>query len=154
MNTLSLCSRHGQKGFTLIEVIVTLLIAAILGTFLVTFMGTAVTKSGEPVARSKQLYALQQVMENIKSTYLTMADATDALTRLNAFITGSPVSSEYTIVTKSISFNRDTTSGNYTESSSVCPGLGSSGSNCALKVTVSSNATSGLSVTEIFTQRP
>jgi len=154
MNTRSLlCSKHGQKGFTLIEVIVTLLIAAILGTFLVTFMGTAVTKSGEPVVRSKQLYALQQVMENIKSTYLTMADATDALTRLNAFITGSPVSSDYTIVTKSISFNKDA-NGNYTESSSVCPGLGSSGSNCALKVTVTSNATSGLSVAEIFTQRP
>ena len=153
MNAQSSFSKHGKKGFTLIEVIVTLLIAAILGTFLVTFMGTAVTKSGEPVARSKQLYELQQVMENIKSTYLTMADATDALTRLNAFITGSPVSSSYTIVTKSISFNQDA-SGNYTESGSVCPGLGSSGSNCVLKVTVSSNVTPGLSVTEVFTQRP
>jgi len=153
MNAQSSFSKHGKKGFTLIEVIVTLLIAAILGTFLVTFMGTAVTKSGEPVARSKQLYELQQVMENIKSTYLTMADATNALTRLNAFITGSPGSSSYTIVTKSISFNQDA-SGNYTESSNVCSGLGSSGSNCVLKVTVSSNVTPGLSVTEVFTQRP
>ena len=70
MNTLSSFSKHGKKGFTLIEVIVTLVIAAILGTFLVAFMGTAVTRSGEPVVRSKQLYELQQVWKTSKSTYL------------------------------------------------------------------------------------
>jgi prepilin-type N-terminal cleavage/methylation domain-containing protein len=153
MNTPSSFSKQRERGFTLVEVIVTLVVAAILGAFLVSFMGTALTKSGEPVVRAKQLYELQQVMENIKATYLSMADATDALTRLNAFITTSPVSSSYTIVTKSISFTQDV-GGNYTENSTVCPNLGSSGSNCALKVTISSSAAQGLSLTEVFTQRP
>ena len=153
MNTPLSFSKKREKGFTLIEVIVTLVVAAILGAFLVSFMGTALTKSTEPVTRSKQMYALQQVMENVKATYLSMADATDALTRLNAFITSSPASSDYTIVTKSISFTKDG-SGNFTESSAVCPNLGSSGSDCALKLTITSNITPGLSVTEVFTQRP
>jgi len=153
MNTPSSFSKKTEKGFTLIEVIVTLVVAAILGAFLVSFMGTALTKSGEPVARAKQLYELQQVMENIKATYLSMADATDALTRLNAFITTSPTNSDYTIVTKSINFSQDG-GGNYTENNGVCPNLGSSGSNCALKVTISSSVAQGLSVTDVFTQRP
>jgi len=94
MNTPLSFFKKREKGFTLIEVIVTLVVAAILGAFLVSFMGTALTKSTEPVTRSKQMYALQQVMENVKATYLSMADATDALTRLNAFITSSPASSD------------------------------------------------------------
>jgi prepilin-type N-terminal cleavage/methylation domain-containing protein len=153
MNTSSSFSGQREKGFTLLEVIITLMVAAILGTFLVTFMGTALTKSGEPVARTKQLYELQQVMENIKATYFTMADATDALTRLQVFATGASGGTtsqnfgNYTIATKSISFTL--TSGNYVESGTVC-----SGSNCALKVTVTSNVTQGLSLTEVFTQRP
>ncbi len=101
-------SKQREKGFTLIEIIVTLTIAAILATFLVSFMGTAVTKSGEPVVRTKQLYELQQVMENIKATYYTMADATDALTRLQVFATGASGATtsqnygNYTVDTKCI----------------------------------------------------
>ena len=119
MNTLSSFSKQKKNGFTLIEIIVTLTVAAILGAFLVSFMGTALTKSGEPVIRAKQLYELQQVMENIKSTYLYMADATDALTRLQKFATdttGATTSKDYgnyTINTKCIIFNAS--GGNYVE---------------------------------------
>lgn len=153
MNTASSSfSKQREKGFTLLEIIITLVIAAILATFLATFMGTALTKSGEPVVRTKQLYELQQVMENIKATYMTMADATDALTKLQQFATGgtgpytgttSHDFGNYTVDTKSIIFD------NYVERVAAY-----TGSNCALKVTVTSNATQGLSVTEVFTQRP
>ncbi len=155
MRTPSSFSRQRSGGFTLLEIIITLVIAAILGTFLVTFMGTAVTKSGEPIIRTKQLYELQQVMENIKATYLTMADAVDALTRLQTFATGSSGGTtsqnfgNYTVDTKLISFTLNAGTGNYDESGAVC-----SGSNCALKVTITSNITPALSVTEVFTQRP
>ena len=136
------------RGFTLVEIIVTLVVAAILGTFLVTFMSSTVTRSAEPVIRSKQLYALQGVMENVKSIYLTMVDDTSALTKLRQAITGGGASKDYgshTIDTQFITFTPS--GGNYVESS--C-----SGSGCALKVTVSSNVTEGLSVTQVFTQRP
>jgi prepilin-type N-terminal cleavage/methylation domain-containing protein len=153
MKTISSFLKKRENGFTLIEVIVTLTVAAILGAFLVSFMGTALTKSGEPVIRAKQLYELQQVMENIKSTYLYMADATDALTRLQKFATdatGATTSKDYgnyTIDTKCIIFNGS--SGNYVENATAYTGSG-----YALKVTISSNVASGLSVTEVFTQRP
>jgi prepilin-type N-terminal cleavage/methylation domain-containing protein len=152
MNTSSF-SKQREKGFTLLEIIITLVIAAILGTFLVTFMGTAVTKSGEPVARAKQLYELQQVMENIKATYMTMADATDALTRLQTFATGASGGTtsqnfgSYTVATKCITF--DASGSNYVERAAVYTGSG-----YVLKLTITSNITPGLSVTEVFAQRP
>ncbi|MCE5263471.1 MAG: prepilin-type N-terminal cleavage/methylation domain-containing protein [Deltaproteobacteria bacterium] len=146
-------SKRREKGFTLLEIIITLTIAAILATFLVTFMGTALTKSGEPVVRSKQLYELQQVMENVKATYMTMADATDALTRLQQFATNATGATtsrnygSYTIDAKCIIF--DASGSNYVERAGAYTGSG-----YALKLTVTSNATQGLSVTEVFTQRP
>jgi len=112
--SLSSLSKQREKGFTLLEIIVTLTIAAILGTIMVAYMGTALTKSGEPVIRSRQLYELQQVMENIKSTYLKNADATDALVRLQKYVcpntaTTSPSCTEdytnYRIVAKGIIFD-------------------------------------------------
>jgi len=148
-----LFSKQREKGFTLLEIIITLTIAAILATFLVSFMGTALTKSGEPVARTKQLYELQQVMENVKATYMTMADATDALTRLQTFATGTTGATtsldkgNYTISTKCIIF--DASGSNYVERAAAYTGSGYS-----LKLTVTSNVAQGLSVTEIFTQRP
>lgn len=143
--------KQRTNGFTLIEIIITLVVAAILAVFLTAFMGTAVTKSSEPVTRSKQLYELQQVMENIKASYLTMADATDALPRLQTLATsatGATTSRDYgnyTIDTKCITFNPS--GSNYVEIASTSTGY-------SLKVTVTSNVTQGLSVTEVFTQRP
>lgn len=151
--------KQREKGFTLLEIIVTLTIAAILGTILVTYMGTALTKSGEPVVRSKQMYELQQVMENIKATYIANVAANDALSRLEQFVcpgatggTGYKDYGSYKIETKRIVFESSVITGetdNYVESVAVC-----SGSDCSLKVTVTSNIISGLSVTEVFAQRP
>jgi prepilin-type N-terminal cleavage/methylation domain-containing protein len=56
-------------GFSLIELIVTLLVAAILGTFLVVYMGTGITKSGIPVIWVKQEFTVYQVMEKITAEY-------------------------------------------------------------------------------------
>ena len=56
-------------GFTLIEVIVTLIVAAILGTMLVTFMGSTLTGSVQPVLRVQQANTTGQVMENITADY-------------------------------------------------------------------------------------
>ncbi|MFH1975709.1 MAG: type II secretion system protein [Pseudomonadota bacterium] len=60
--------KRAEKGFTLIEVIVTIVIAAILGTMLVTFM-TSVPKSVNPVIQTHNLAAAIAVMEQITSEY-------------------------------------------------------------------------------------
>ncbi len=62
--------RHEEiYGFTLIEVIVTLTIAAIVGSMLYAFMGSSVTKSSLPISRLQVSFTLQQIMENIPADY-------------------------------------------------------------------------------------
>jgi prepilin-type N-terminal cleavage/methylation domain-containing protein len=58
-----------QKGFTLIEVILTLVIAAIMGTMLVSLMGTNLVKSALPVSMVGDQYKIVQEMEKITSAY-------------------------------------------------------------------------------------
>lgn len=64
------CDR--AKGFTLIEVIVALTVAAILGTMLVTFMETGITESVRTVARVKNTYDLGKVIENMTANYKSL----------------------------------------------------------------------------------
>jgi prepilin-type N-terminal cleavage/methylation domain-containing protein len=56
-------------GFTLLEIIVSLIIISIFLVMLVSFMQNFVTKSVEPVIQSQNLYYANQVMENIVSEY-------------------------------------------------------------------------------------
>lgn len=58
-----------KKGFTLLEVIVTLIIAAILGTILVSFVGSNITGSVAPIIRVQNANTLSQVFENITADY-------------------------------------------------------------------------------------
>lgn len=57
------------SGFTIIEVIVTLIIASILGAMLVNFMGTTMSGSAQPLLRVQQANTAGQVMENITTDY-------------------------------------------------------------------------------------
>jgi prepilin-type N-terminal cleavage/methylation domain-containing protein len=56
--------RH-ERGFTLIEIIVTLTITAVLATMIYTYFGEAFLQSVTPITRLKNAAALQRVMENI-----------------------------------------------------------------------------------------
>jgi prepilin-type N-terminal cleavage/methylation domain-containing protein len=57
------------NGFTLLELIVTITVAAILGTFLIAFMGSAVSKSADPVRQARDLYTTHQNIEQYASLY-------------------------------------------------------------------------------------
>lgn len=97
-------------GFTLIEVIVTLILASILGTMLVTFMGSTLTGSVQPLLRVQQANTAGQVMENITADYNKLnaddigAGTTVALSTLKTHIqngnvlTNTPYYGVYTIV--------------------------------------------------------
>ena len=61
--------RDRQAGFTLIEIIVTLTLGALLGAMLVPFLSTALTKSGMVSVRLNDTLALQTTMENITADY-------------------------------------------------------------------------------------
>ena len=61
--------KNDQAGFTLVEFIVSLVIAAVVATMVYTFFGSALTQSGAPLARLQQGSNLYKVMENIVADY-------------------------------------------------------------------------------------
>lgn len=71
------------KGFTLIEVIVTIVIGAIASVLLIQFMGGNMERSLTPLVRVDRSYELTTVMEKISAEYkrllLTNADPLFAL---------------------------------------------------------------------------
>jgi prepilin-type N-terminal cleavage/methylation domain-containing protein len=69
------------EGFTLIEVIVSLIVASILGAMLVSFMGSSMMQSGNPVLLAQNGAYLNQIMENMGADYkYLMATSTAPLT--------------------------------------------------------------------------
>ncbi len=63
-----------QQGFTLIELIITLVVFGVLATMLVTVMGTSVTNSSQPLNRLQKTMTLQQTMENIRANFAAVSD--------------------------------------------------------------------------------
>ena len=64
---------RGQGGFTLLEVIVTIAIAAIMGVFFAQFVYTGVTHSADPVSRLQNLSGTTHIMENMTADYKRLA---------------------------------------------------------------------------------
>jgi prepilin-type N-terminal cleavage/methylation domain-containing protein len=63
----------GQGGFTLLEVIVTIVIAAIMGVFFAQFVGTSVIHSTDPVYRLQNLSRTTHIMEYMTADYKRLA---------------------------------------------------------------------------------
>jgi hypothetical protein len=84
-----------QAGFTLIEIILAIVFAAIIGVVFLTYMGTQLTKSGDPVHIARDEGLAEMWMERIISDYVqeinTPATYTTALANIVArdYTTGS-----------------------------------------------------------------
>jgi len=63
---------HLTRGFTLIEVIVSLIIVAILGSLLISFGQTAMSGSASVAILTRNTYNLETVMENVNCDYIAM----------------------------------------------------------------------------------
>ena len=94
-----------QKGFTLIEVIILLIIAGIMGSYLVVFVQTTSRNSVKPILLINERTELQEEMENMTQDYKNQLKAGNfSLTAFKTnFVDGNSlvVASE----TKTISFN-------------------------------------------------
>ncbi len=62
-------NQHKKDGFTLLEVIVTLIVAAILAVMIVQIMGRGMILSAQPVNMLNDSLALNTVMEKITAEY-------------------------------------------------------------------------------------
>lgn len=81
-------SEPKSAGFTLLEVIITLIIAAIAGTMMFSVLGTSMTKSSEPIFRMQESFALQRVMENFLTAYYEDFEYYHMLPELRLLIAG------------------------------------------------------------------
>jgi prepilin-type N-terminal cleavage/methylation domain-containing protein len=61
--------KNSEEGFTLLEVIITITIGAILASILVAFMGTAITQSSDPVKQVRDLGVSGGVLETANADY-------------------------------------------------------------------------------------
>jgi prepilin-type N-terminal cleavage/methylation domain-containing protein len=106
-----------KEGFTLIEVIVTLVVAAILAALFVQFMGHNLTGSPVPAVRAQNQYALIGVVEEMIIDYNKLMNAGDlnVLVTLRSHIQAGnvggnvPYFGQYSPVTNFITFNATNT---------------------------------------------
>jgi len=101
-----------NQGFTLLEVVITLIVGSILGAILVQFMGTSMKNSFAPVIMVQDGSGVHEIMEKMNSDYkmrlMTSTDnplddfKTDVENGWN--IANTPYFGAYTVVTKYITF--------------------------------------------------
>jgi len=92
-------------GFTLLEIIVTLTVASVLGTVIFLYMNTSLTRSTEPIARIQKTYSLNQIVEQITADYKKLLDTdSNPLATLQGRIAGNTYG-QYTQQTAFITFS-------------------------------------------------
>ena len=69
---------ESKTGFTLVEVIITLLVAVILGAIMMQYSGSALTQSSTPIKRLKINTALQAVADQIIGAFRQAAPSDGA----------------------------------------------------------------------------
>ena len=70
-----------ENGFTLLEVIITLIVASILGSIAYQFMGTSVVKSALPVNRVKDQFMLNGMIEEMTADYRNFVVKSDNISQ-------------------------------------------------------------------------
>jgi len=63
----------GQGGFTLLEIIITIVIAAIMGVFFAQFVYTGVIHSADPVRQVQNMSTATHIMEYMTANYKSLA---------------------------------------------------------------------------------
>jgi competence protein ComGC len=113
--------RGASAGYTLVEVIATIVVTAILGVIFIQFMGTAISRSADPVERVRGEAAAEAVMEQIVADYVLKMnqDFSTALGLMRNDIVvnklyGNNVSAAYIVFDTSGNEGPDTTGDNRT----------------------------------------
>ena len=127
-----------QSGFTLLEIIVTLIVASILGAILAEFMHTAAQQSVQPIYMIKDNMALSAVVERMNADY-----------RKNLLLSSTPLADFRTEI-ETGKYGEDTRQISWIRfNASQAEEIDASGDNRTMKVTVTKD---GRSATMIYTQ--
>jgi prepilin-type N-terminal cleavage/methylation domain-containing protein len=104
-----------ENGFTILEVVVTLIVASILGAILMEFMGTNVQKSYEPVYMAQYTLGVNEIIEKMNSDYKRqlLISPTPLQDFRNDVVNGNvtsndPYFGDYSVTTSWIRFNPTT----------------------------------------------
>jgi prepilin-type N-terminal cleavage/methylation domain-containing protein len=130
------------SGFTLIELIITILLAGIVMMMISPFFQSGISQNYQPSQSLQDAMVLQQTMENMSGAYRITYRDTTALQNLSTSIgnVGTSYNNQfgsYTVVEKGyISFNG---------------GNEAAGGTTVLKVTICSTALPGNQLTQLFT---
>jgi prepilin-type N-terminal cleavage/methylation domain-containing protein len=62
-------TEHNTRGFTLIEIIITLTVTAVLATMIYVYFGKAFLESVTPISRLKKSAYIQKIMQNIMADF-------------------------------------------------------------------------------------
>jgi len=69
--------RNKEAGFTLLEIIVTLIIVSILGAMLASMMGGVLTNSTKPALQAREVHFMNQVADSVSRAYRELGSVTD-----------------------------------------------------------------------------
>ena len=104
---------NNKNGFTLLEVIITFIVASILGAILLQVMGTSVQKSFEPVYMVQEGFGVNEIIEKMNSQYRKrlLTSTTNPLADFKTDVEGGNISAnnpyfgDYTYQTQYITFS-------------------------------------------------
>jgi type II secretory pathway pseudopilin PulG len=94
--TTKLHSIINDRGLTILEIIVTIVVAAILGTVLVQVMSTGLTQSSVPITLLQNTYSINQIIEEMTADYEELYDENEKeydISTLKTYIENGNVSS-------------------------------------------------------------
>ncbi len=96
-----------SKGFTLVEIIVTIIAAGILGAIFINFMGTALTSSWNAVEITRDEAGSEALMEQIVGDYVVLINGNNPENALSSIDTtyGGQTINGIRITTQYISFD-------------------------------------------------
>lgn len=139
-----------KSGFTILEVVITLIIIGFLGSTLITAGYTALTQTSRNVWMVQRSYSLETVMENINSDYIGMINAQNTGSSILDDLMANLNTANYYHSTYSYSVDsmvRFSAFVDGTESGTLVPGS-SNANGGILRVTISD--ASGITLSELF----
>ena len=136
-----------ENGFTLMEIIVTLVIVSIIGSYTIMFATNAYNDSIDPIVRLNKMNLLESCMEDVNMAYMGLLNKTNLLTNLNTQITNILTAPSYSDIQYTTSFVRFVQSGTTT---TYIAQTDTTGANTIRRVTLTSRSDSSLSLTAYF----